>query len=262
MSDEQKPPVGGKRGKRPLQVVKSGSVLAEPSEDQVKQIFMASRNLEWIPFAKSQNWDPIKTRSKFPVSEWITQKKEALAREQSEQIAELLFDHRSRWHKDVLKTMRDYPEAADAVLGIINQKQNQYIKMIQADREEEQKAAKEKREPNFKFDKVKTGELLALASALKIATETKHKSLLISDWSVAVAEQFTDPAQFEREEAKMKDTSWKFEIMGGESLTSAQMEGLLSKWYDKPNQIHTIDQIAPEPEKEVTAVLPPEEEDY
>lgn len=248
--DGKKPPKKG-----PFRVVKSGeSVLAKPSEDTVKQIYMASGHLEWIPFAKSQNWDPVASRSNYPVTDWIVQKKEALAKEQAEQIAELVFDHRSRWHREVLKTLRDYPEAAEAMLGIIKQRENELIIMINEDMEERKNASVEKREPNLKFSKVKTSELLSLAAALKVVTETKHKSLLINDWSVKIAEQFTDPAQFEREETKMKDVGWKLEVIGGENLTMPQMQEFLGQWYDKPNRIHSAEDIIP------PVVKPPEPE--
>lgn len=251
--DDEKPPKKG--DKKRFRVVKTGeSVLAKPSTETVKQLFMASPHLEWIPFADSMNWDAGTTRDLYPVSEWIAQKKDQLARRQSEQIAELLFDHRSRWHRDVLKTLRDYPEAADAMLGIIKHRENELIGMINHDMEEKSAAKVEGRAPNLKFSKVKTSELLSLSAALKVAVETKHKSLLINDWSVRVAEQFTDPKQFEREEHKMKDTGWKLEVIGGENLTVPQMQQLLGQYYDNPTQTHTVKDVAPPPEE------PPQEE--
>lgn len=255
--DDEKPPKKGEKKNR-FRVVKTGeSVLAKPSVETVKQLFMASPHLEWIPFADSMNWDAGTTRDLYPVSDWISQKKDQLARRQSEQIAELLFDHRSRWHRDVLKTLRDYPEAADAMLGIIKHRENELIGMINHDMEEKSLAQVEGRQANLRFSKVKTSELLSLSAALKVAVETKHKSLLISDWSVRVAEQFTDPKQFEREENKMKDTGWKLEVIGGENLTVPQMQQLLGQYYDSPSHIHTPQEVAPPPEM---APLEPEED--
>lgn len=220
--------------------------MAAPSPEQVKQIYMASKNIEWIPFAKSMQWDPVSTRAKYQVTEWIQQKKLALAQEQAENISELIFGHRSRWHHDVLKTLRDYPEVADATLGIIKHRANEMIGQINYDIEEKAKAAQENRDPVYKFKSVKTSELVALSMAIKTVTETKHKSLLINDWSVKVAEQFTDPAQFERNESQMKDTGWTLEVIGGENLTSQQLEEMLGKYYDKPMNRQIVD-VQPTP---------------
>lgn len=246
--DDDKP----KRGRKShIRVVKSGeSVMAKPSVEQIKQIYMASKHLEWIPFALSMNWDPTTTREQYPTAAWISEKKTKLAQHQAEEIAELVFDHRSRWHRDVLKTLRDYPEASDALLGVIKARENELIGMINHDMEEKRLAAQEGREPVLKFTKVKTNELVALSIALKNVTETKHKSLLINDWSVKVAEQFTDPTQFERSETKMKDTGWKLEVIGGENITAAQMQEFLGKWYDKPQRQveHTPSELEPEEE--------------
>lgn len=244
--DGKKPPTGKDGRRKPFHVVRSDeSVLSKPSLEMVKQLYMASGHLEWIPFAQSMKWDPTTTRDQFPVADWIHQKKEQLARTQAEQISELVFDHRSRWHREVLKTLRDYPEAVDAALGIIKHRENELIAMINSDMEEKQRAQIEGREPHLKFPKVKTSELLALATAVKVATEAKHKSLLINDWSVKVAEQFTDPKQFEREEEKLKDTEWKIEVIGGENLTTAQMQEFIGRYYDKPRNLHTQEEIAP-----------------
>lgn len=252
--DGKKPP--GKDKKRPFRVVKTGeTVLAKPSIEQVKQIYMASANLEWIPFAKSMGWDPNSTREQYPVAEWIYQKKQALAREQSEQISELIFDHRSRWHRDVLKTLRDYPEANDAVLGVLKTRINDMIQIINEDENEKVLAAQRGEKYDPRFRKVKTSELLALSAAVKTITESKQRSLLIHDWSVKVAEQFTDPKQFEAEENKMKDVGWKIEVIGGENITSKEMQELMAKYYDKPNQLHSPEEIVPPPPE-----MPPEEE--
>lgn len=249
MSDDGKNPPDDKPP-RPLRVIKSNeTVLAKPSEEQVKQLFMASAHVEWSPFAKTMKWSPA-SRDQYPdVEKWIHEKKTSLAREQSEQISEQLFGHRSRWHSDVLKTLKDYPEAHDSLLGILKARENEFIQMINEDIMEKQKAVQEGREPKLKFSKVKTSELLGLAVALKTVTEAKHKSLLIGDWSVKVAETFTDPNQFQKEDDKMKDTGWKMQVIGAENVTTAQMQEALVKWYDKPELIHHPSQVDPDKDK-------------
>jgi hypothetical protein len=254
LSDE-KPPQDPKDGKKKgkFRVVKTGeTVMSKPTPETIKQIFMKSSNLEWIPFAKSMKWDPVESRAQYPeCTQWIEEKKQILAREQAEHIAELVFDHRSNWHRNVLKTLREYPEANDAILGIIKKRINGIIKTINADDEGAIIAAQSGIPYEEKFAKVKTSELLSLAAAMKVVTESKHRSLLISDWSVKVAEQFTDPKQFEQNAEKLKDTAWTIQVMGAENLTSGDMQNFLSKWYDKPaGTIHQPEELAPKPPPE------------
>lgn len=242
---------GPKPPKRPFKVVRTGeSVVVQPTPEQIRQLYMASPHIEWIPFAKSMKWDHQKTRAEMPVSEWITEKRNLLAREQAETLAEMVFEHRGRWHKDVLNTLRDYPQANDAMLGILKQRMNDLIQTINGDRDAFMKWSQNNdvNKPPFvpAFQKIKTSELTDLTIALSTVTQAKHKSLLLGDWSVSVAEQFTDPSQFEKEADKIKDNEWKVEIIGGENLTNEQMQQFLGQWYDKPLQLHASEDLEPD----------------
>lgn len=240
--DGKKPP--GKGKKNPLKIVKDSS-STRPSTDQVKQLYMRSPHIEWISFANHMKWDNVSSRNSYPVADWVQEKKHILAREQAEQIAELIFDHRSRWHRDVLKTLREYPEANDAMLGILKKRLNDMIQIINEDEQNKIEAAKKGEAYSPEFRKIKTGDLLALTAAIKTVTESKHKSLLINDWSVKVAEQFTDPNQFEIDETKLKDTNWTIEVIGGENLTANQMQKFLGDYYDRPMQHHAPQDVGP-----------------
>lgn len=221
--------------------------LKKASPEHIRQLYMASDHVEWTPFAKSMKWDPADSRDGLPVKDWIEQKRRILSQAQAEMLAEQVFQHRGRWHQDVLKTLTEYPEANDAMLGILKHRINGIIQTINADQNAAKQAASLGAAPPLAaFDKIKTSELVALCAAVKIATESKHKSLLINEWSFKVAESYTDPKQFEIEESKAKDVKWTVQILGAENATASDMEKLLAKWYDKPRAQHTPEQLEAE----------------
>lgn len=229
MADEEK--------RKPFRVIQQNDdVLAKPSTEQMKQLYMASSHLEWGPFARSMGWEQDlaeQLKVKYSAWDWIAKKKEILAREQAEQIAELVFDHKSRWHRDVLKTLKDYPEANDAVLAIIKRRINDIVRVI---RDDENRGLG----PNGDFKKVQTRELLALASAMKTVTESKHKSLMIDNWNIQVADKFSEPV--EKIEDELLATNWRIEVIGGEKLDSKQMQEFLGRYYDKP-KLHQPEEL-------------------
>lgn len=249
MSGKGKPPKGptgeGKTTK-PFRVVRQGEpASAKPSPDQIKQIYMASPHIEWTPFARSMGWSSLDSRGGLPIEDWIRAKHEILAREQAETIAEAVFVHRGRWHQDVLKTLKEYPEANDAMLGILKKRLNDIIGIINDDERGRVMAAQTGGLENFvgRFQMIKNNELLGLAAAIKVCTESKHKALMIHDWSFKVAETFSDPKQFATATEREKDSEWKVEIIGGENLSHHQMQDFLGRWYDKPALPHKPDEI-------------------
>lgn len=254
--DRGNPPDGSNKDKKRFRVVKQGD-SARPSSQQIHQLFMASEHIQWTPFAKSMGWNPETSRASLPIKEWITSKQEIIAREQAETVAEAVFNHKSRWHSDVLKTLKEYPEANDAMLGVLKKRLNDIIGTINKDNEGKVIAAQSGGFYEPQFDKIKNSELSQLASAIKTCTESKHRSLMIHDWSFKVAEQFTDPKRFESFEDKLSDTEWTVEVIGGENLTSKQMEDFLGRWYDSPvsrpsNLLDEVDEAVEEAENSET----------
>jgi len=247
LSSDDLPPKDGEK-KKSLRLVKDGdenkpAPSAKPSPDSIRQLYMASDHIEWTPFAKSMGWQSASSRSGLPVEEWIKQKRDVFAKEQAETIAEAVFKHRGRWHSDVLKTLTEYPEANDAMLGILKKRLNDIIQTINEDEQKKQQAKITGLEAYSAFKAIKSSELLSLAAAIKVATESKHKSLMINDWSFKVAETFSDPAQFHVEQEKIENAEWKVTIRGGENLSSKQITKMMSDWYDKPSLPHTFDEV-------------------
>lgn len=231
MSQDGKRPPGDDTSK-PIRLVQPGETgTSQISEEQVRQIYMASPHLEWASFAKSLGWEPEKTRKAYQsYAKWIQEKKDILARQQAESIAELIFDHRSRWHSDILHTLREYPSVTDTMLNIVKTRLNEVIEAISEDQQEGKLSGKRVTQ---RFSAYKTGELKVLAESIRVLTECKHRSLLISDWSVKVAEQFTDPKQFESVDEKMKDHDWKINVIGGKTVSNEELEKRLMRYYDQ-----------------------------
>lgn len=203
-----------------------------PDPKEVKQMFMASSHIEWATFAQSMGWPIESTRIQYPTKKWTEEKKEILAKQQAESLAELIFDHKAKWHKEVLNTLREYPRVSDSMLEILKARMNTYIKAIKED-ELNSKLPQTERPPS-KFDKVKTSELTSLAGALKIVTETKHRSLLIDGWSLKIAEQEGVGGVDGASQSGGSSNDWTIEVMGHENVTADDMKKILSEWYEKP----------------------------
>lgn len=204
---------------------------AKISPEQAKAMFMASPHLEWTTWARSMNWRPSsRYYEDFP--NWQKEKRDILAREQAESISEALFSHRGRWHADVLKTLKEYPEAPDAMLGIFKKRINDIIGKINDDERAKAIAAQNGELYVSKFEQIKTSELTSIAAGLKLVTEAKHKALMIDGWNIKVAESFTDPAQFEA--PRLEDQQWKVQLIGGKELDDKSMQHLMKSYYDVP----------------------------
>lgn len=222
-------------GDRPrLHVVREGQTKNNPakiSPEQAKQLFMASPHLEWTTWARSMGWRTT-TRPYDEFRDWQREKRDILAREQAESIAEALFSHRGRWHADVLKTLKEYPEASDAMMGIFKKRINDIIATINEDERQKTLAAQSGSKYESEFQKIDTGELARLAAGIKIATEAKHKALMLDSWNIRVAESFTDPKQFEA--PNLEDQAWRVQLINGQQLDERSMQTLMKTYYDQP----------------------------
>lgn len=210
-------------------------------KQRVKELYMASAHVEWFAFARSMGWDPSGSKKGLgsgSVNNWITKKKEILSQESASKIAELLFDHKSRWHTQVLSTLRDYPLTADALHEIIKHKINTITQSIK-----EQKEAEKSGVPIEKEKKISSAEIATLAAAYKTVAETKYKTLLISDWSVKIAEAVSTPDAMKKEQEKAVDTEWTIEVMGHEKMKIKDLQHALNDWYDRPMLPHSKEDL-------------------
>lgn len=214
-------------------------------KEKVKQLFLASGHVEWKPFCEAMGWDIIQSYHTFPVKEWSDEKKHILAARQAEEISNNLFGYKSNWHKEVLKTLRIYPQAQDVMLAIIQTRQQQYVGMIERDKQKmaihqelvKKNPTAEHPLPPLEFAAVKNNEIFQLSLALKTVTASKYGSLLLNRWSVKDAEDFATPqGNLENSDAQTarEDRDWVIELTGGEQITKKEMEGFMQRFLDPP----------------------------
>lgn len=208
-------------------------------KDRVRDLFFESQYVEWAPFAASLGWNAQSTRIKYPVATWVAEKKRELAINQAETIADKVFGHRHKWHDEVLKTLRDYPETADAIHTIVRRRVNETIEMMAEDE-------RNKNNPKYKpkFSKMKNSDIYWLAKTFATAQETKYRSMLLHDWNVKLAEQYTRPEEIEKAPEENTDTGWTIEIKGGQNISSDDLQKHLMAYYDPP-QIAVVQDGSP-----------------
>jgi hypothetical protein len=212
--------------------------IDKKERQRIKELYMASPHIEWFAFARSMGWDPTTSRRGLGVEPWINKKKEILSQEHAAKVAELLFNHKSTWHQQILTTLREYPLTADAIHKLIKYKINELVQ--RANKNDDAEKAGEKVEEK---KKIASAEIATLASAYKTVTETKYKSLLIADWNVKVAEAVSTPESMKKEQEKSADTEWTIEVMGHEKVKIKDLQNALNDWYDRPMLPHTKEEL-------------------
>lgn len=197
-------------------------------KDRVKALFMESSFVQWTPFAEKMKWDPMISRQRYPVSEWVAEKKQIIAQKEAEHISQLIFEHKGRWHREVLKTLRDYPKAIDTLFAVTNAKINGMAQDAKDD------INFPKPDGTKRLDKYKPSDFMLMATAIKSLSEAKYKSLLLHDWNVRVAEQESNPEALSHA-GEQDDGNWVVEIKGGEKIKGAEFEAVIAEFYDKPS---------------------------
>lgn len=222
-------------------------------KDKVYQLFMASSHLEWGPFAQSQGWDRDQSYARYPTSTWVSEKKKSVAKRQAEEIGEQLFNHRSRWHKSALKALKECPEMNEFMVGLLKRRMAQYGDMARRDDEAMrnriqliQAGTPPELLPPIpsSFAGIPDETLQSLANSVRVMTDSWYKSLLLSEWSVKLAEQFTTPEGVMEAEDQQPNKEWVFEMIGGERIQKHDMHRMMAQWYDKPIEVQAL----PEPE--------------
>lgn len=188
-------------------------------KERVKAMFLESQHMEWGPFADANGWDPVRTRSNFPVDLWKQEKKNKFVDRQKEEMAAAFADLKTGWSKDFAKTMKHYPQLADAYTAIVTERLKDYQNLMRM------KAQGDDR----KWNQVTNGELVQLGMALKLATETKHKSMLLNDFNLKVREIEEKPIDGTTENPMV--ASFQVELIGGENTTSREIETRLATYY-------------------------------
>lgn len=208
---------------------------AVPETDEVKIKYMASAHVDWYKFCEEVGLDPS-NRNHYPYLHWRDEKRKILAQKQAEELSEMLFDRRFRWHKDVVKTLRDYPETSDIAHQLIRARLQTIVQSLNDDIKK--KPVFETNEKTGKKTKVRqtfadttSTELYTLASAIKQVTESKHRSLLLGDWSAKLAEAET---QRESEKDVSEAPGITIEVIGKEGgLAPEDIEQMVRTYIDQ-----------------------------
>jgi hypothetical protein len=189
----------------------------------IREAYDKSDILDWRSFANSVGLDVDRTTHQLPTRKWVQEKRARIHEIQAESLMDELFDYKSVWHKEVIKTLRTYPQGADLAYKVATRLLLKLDKQIESNTYDEE----------YISLNVKNA-----VSALKMAVETKHKTLLLNQWEIKRVED-----EFKQTDAlpTSENFEWKMELVGGEKLTSKQMQRLIDQYIDKPSKEETIE---------------------
>lgn len=193
--------------------------------DAIREEYFKSEHVEWTPFANSMNWDAMQSRQNVPALRWIEEKKFKILSEQSEILADTVFKHKTRWHAEVVETLKKYPELNENMKAII---------LIKMNRIWAKASVGQKTGDWTAFDKIQSNEILSLTMAVKGITESKYKSLMLQNWTVQIAEEEMKPQEPQSIEYKMGDANFEITVIGGEKLYGRDLQNFINQHRDKP----------------------------
>ncbi len=226
----------------PRDSIKPTSAVDEETE-RVRQAYEESPHISWADFAASCGWNVQSSRVKYPTAKWVAEKRARLSREHAECLQDALTRARPQIHQDTLRTLRDYPEAHDAMLDLIKS----LGECLRAETEEHARGVRASQMASMKVPALRRGlvkDLLDLTIALRTLTESKHRSLMLTEatWK-AVVEDTERVASAEPGQAAQEGDGMTFRMMGWESITPDRLDKFFSQYFDKP-------QVKAEPSEE------------
>lgn len=185
---------------------------------QVKAWYFQSPHVEWLPFAESMGWDSYATRNRFPVQEWIKEKKERMSQAALERLIDTLFNRESRYHQEILHTLDEMPKMCDRVLKLIDKKIDALDSQLS-------------RNPMS----VNSLELMRIASALKTIADAKNSSLFVDRWNFSGLESFITARS---PQDQSDENGFVVRVLGknGEAELKSAEELIrdIASWYDEP----------------------------
>lgn len=230
----------GKRGYDPIAISLRGWDYPRTEDnkvdkDKIKKEFMESRHYSWTAFALDKKWPVVKTQQDLPTNKWVDDKKKEFATVQGELLTDSMFQQRFNYNKQVIETLKSYPQDHDRIRNILLYSVMQWEKDIKEDIETEAKLPKGHRlQENERKFRVKPFDLLSMTGAIHKLTESKYKSLLMNDWSMRMSEEFNPKDQ--KEKALEKNEGFEVTLIGGNKLTEQQIKGYIEQYIDKPPQ--------------------------
>lgn len=187
-------------------------------KDKVKEMYMNSPFIEWTKFAESQEWNPHRSRTDFPVATWQEEKRQLLVQQMSEKIKEGIFEFRGDYHLKVIETLKIFPEMAYEMARLIKGRVFAIAAL-----------------PSDQQLKIPIKEIMNLTKALDAVVTTTHRSLMLDRvrWTPDIAESDAN-SLVKSQDAQSKNQKWTIQVMGAEDLTSEQLAKLMVSYYDKP----------------------------
>lgn len=190
-----------------------------PKTYTTKNLYFESPHIEWLPFAEEMGWDATSSKIKYPVTEWVAEKKDKLAQAALERVSDVLFSQNGSYHREVLKTLCDLPKFCDQIQGLLKKKLDSLTLEIATNN-----------------NSVSISDIQKLANATKSLIEAKHKALLIDRWEISHTEAFLKGNQEISTGSNSQD--FMVEIIGenGQPVrkTSQDFVEMITSWYDKP----------------------------
>lgn len=198
------------------------NTLSSNNRNLVRLQYFKSAHLEWHPFAESMGWDPYKSKKRFPVKEWIEEKKKHLSKAALERISEAVFSTEGRYHTQVLKTLNELPALCDRLQTLL-----------------EHRISDLEHRPAHSQKKQSTSEIHKLIRATKDLIEAKHNALLINRWELQHAK---NALKIDDANEAPINQDFTVEIISGPNetikpLKSVDFVQLIAQWYDKPKSM-------------------------
>ena len=198
----------------------------------MKERFMKSPHIIWAKFAEAEGI-PYHYRNNYPVGEWQNEKRKGIADRESDELTQMLFDRRYKWHRDVLHTLEQFPKIADQIILQLNRKLEHIRGMSAEEFNYGRPLLKDKdgKVIQTKTRQVSLMDMHMLSLAYKAASEAKMKLLLIDNWNIRVAEDETKPVE---KEATDSSKGMVIEVIGKGQMALTDIEKMMAEYLDKP----------------------------
>lgn len=209
---------------------------------EIRRIYDKSEKIQWKAFCEEVGYDQEYSYRHLAVQTWVREKRYRIAQERASDLQEMLDEVRPKITKDILKTIRAYPEAHDELLKllnntriVLNNEMAEYVKSLA-------EAKQQGREPP-QLRKGFVGDLCSLTMAITQCSASKYRSLLLNNASLQLTqEKIEQEANIGGEEAKQTGNPLTFEVIGFENADPKDLDALFKRYVDQPRPKELTDE--------------------
>lgn len=172
----------------------------------MKALFMASEHLAWKPFAKAYGLSPDRSRSDYPVNEWIAEKESIFQATVSDAINETMVFIKKRLPEVIKKDVEETLEVCDLAFKKIKE--------------------------HLVSDFISIKDIQALMNSVGKIQEIKEKTLFLTHLKLS-----EDVFKIQGRENLKEETSpveFMIKTKDGAELTASELTTMLSEYYDRP----------------------------